>query len=84
MKVLLDENLPRGLQHELEGHEVASVQELGWSGLGDEVLLIRAGKRFDAFVTADRNLEFQQNVAAAEVGIIIGQRIILAFRPSAR
>lgn len=44
---------------------------MGWSGTADSDLLRRAAERFDVLVTADRNLEFQQNVAATAIGIVI-------------
>jgi hypothetical protein len=71
VRVLLDENLPRALKQDLVGHEVSRVAEIGWSGVSNGELLGRAGQFFDALVTADRNLEFQQNVAAATVGIVV-------------
>lgn len=44
---------------------------MGWSGTSDSDLLGRAAEHFDVLVTADRNLEFQQNVAATPIGIVI-------------
>ena len=32
MRVLLDECVPRPLRRELAGHDVQTVQELGWGG----------------------------------------------------
>jgi predicted nuclease of predicted toxin-antitoxin system len=71
VRVLLDENLPRGLKRYLSVYEVATVTETGWSGLADTELLRRAGDSFDVIVTADQNLEFQQNLAALKVGIVV-------------
>lgn len=71
MRVLLDENLPLGLKEDLATHEVVTIREEGWSGISDAELLKRAGGRFDVVITADRNIEFQQNVAAARVGIVV-------------
>jgi predicted nuclease of predicted toxin-antitoxin system len=71
VRVLLDENLPRGLKHDLVGHEVLTVPEVGWSGIADADLLQRAGARFEVLVTADRNLEFQQGVSAGSVGVVV-------------
>ncbi len=67
MRVLLDENLPVDLAPELSvsGHEMATVIGLGWEGVRNGELLRRAASRFDAFVTMDRNLEFQQPLARA-------------------
>jgi len=64
MRILLDESLPRRLKTEFVGHEVATVAERGWSGVKNGELLTLAAERFDVFVTADQNLQYQQNLAA--------------------
>jgi hypothetical protein len=33
MKLLLDENLPHQLRHEIGGHECFTVTYMGWSGV---------------------------------------------------
>jgi hypothetical protein len=62
MRILLDESLPRKLSLELVGHQVQTVQKRGWSGLSNALLQL-ASQEFDVLITADRNLEFQQNTA---------------------
>ena len=71
MRILLDESLPRDLIALLPGHEVATVRTAGWSGVKNGKLLALAATRFDVFVTADRNLEFQQNIAALPVAVVV-------------
>ncbi len=72
MRVLLDEQLPRQLAPELTGHEVRTVQQQGWGGLTNGDLLGRAADEgFEVLLTADQNLEFQQNLARARVGIVV-------------
>ena len=71
MRILLDENLPVDLAAELTGHQVTSVTQLGWKGIKNGELLRRAGGRFDVFLTMDRNIEFQQNVAAFKVAVLV-------------
>lgn len=72
MRVLLDEQLPRHLARDLTGHQVRTVQQEGWAGLKNGVLLQRAEESgFEVFVTADQNLEFQQNLARARLGVIV-------------
>ncbi len=72
MRVLLDEQLPRHLALELRGHDVTTVQQQGWAGLRNGDLLRRAADAgFDVFVAADRNLEFQQNLSRARLGVIV-------------
>ena len=71
MRVLLDESLPRQLVAKLAGHDVSTVQREGWSGLKNGALLKQAAERFDAFVTGDKNLEFQQNYADLDLRIVV-------------
>lgn len=72
MRVLLDESLPRQLAHELAGHDVRTVSELGWAGLQNGELLRRSSSGgFEVFVTADQNLEYQQNLAKLRVAVIV-------------
>lgn len=70
MKVLLDENLPHDLKPLLTGHETSTVQEVGWAGTKNGDLLQLAEGRFDAFLTADRNLRYQQNLSARKIAVI--------------
>jgi len=62
MCILLDESLPIELKTEISGHGVRSVRDMGWSGLKNGELLRRAGGSFNVFLTADQNLEYQQNL----------------------
>ena len=72
MRVLLDEQLPRQLAAYLVGHEVRTVQQQGWAGLKNGELVKQttiAG--FEAFLTADQNLEFQQNLVNSGLLIVV-------------
>jgi predicted nuclease of predicted toxin-antitoxin system len=71
VRVLLDECLPRKLKRFLPGHEVWTVSERGWSGKRNGDLLGLAQAEFDALLTVDRNLRFQQRVARFEIGVIV-------------
>jgi len=71
MKVLLDECLPRQLRRRLPGHEVKTVPEMGWASIENGALLRLAEPVFDVFVTVDKNLPFQQNLAALNLGVIV-------------
>ena len=73
MRILLDESLPRRLRAELKGHTVATVREAGWSSVSNGELLQLAAGRFDVFLTADQNLQFQQNLAALPISVIVPQ-----------
>lgn len=71
MRILLDESLPWELKAELPGHDVQTVQEAGWSSLKNGELLVRAAGKFDVFVTADQNLQYQQNLSTLPVAVVV-------------
>jgi hypothetical protein len=72
MRLLLDECVPRPLKRELAGHDVRHVTDMGWSSRRNgELLRLMVDERFDAFVTVDRNLEFQQNLRGAGIGVVL-------------
>jgi predicted nuclease of predicted toxin-antitoxin system len=72
MKVLLDENLPHQLRLELPGHDVYTVAYMKWAGIANGELLRRAAAEgFDAVITNDRGLEYQQNVGTLPVAVIV-------------
>jgi hypothetical protein len=47
------------------------VHSHGWAGIKNGELLRRAHGVCDAFVTPDRNLEFQQNVNVLAFGVVV-------------
>jgi predicted nuclease of predicted toxin-antitoxin system len=73
MKLLLDENLPTKLKDRFDtSHEVITVREAGWSGVKNGLLLaLMAENGFDALVTMDKNLRFQQNTGMLPVKLIV-------------
>lgn len=71
MRVLLDGNLPRTLAALLPGHRVETVHQRRWSDLDDGPLLTAAEAEYDAVVTADQNLRFQQNLRGRRLRIIV-------------
>ena len=72
MRVLLDENIDRLLKDLLDPNlQVLTVRERGWHGKTNGELLRAAEQEFDAFVTMDRNLEFQQNLESLKLGVVI-------------
>ncbi|MBH0186389.1 MAG: DUF5615 family PIN-like protein [Nitrospira sp.] len=73
MRILLDECIDRRFAREIEGHEVETVPQAGWAGIKNGELLTRAQARFDAFVTVDRNLAFQQNIPQFTIAVIVLQ-----------
>ena len=72
MRVLLDENLDWRLRRGFdEAHDVVTVQYRGWSGKKNGDLLRAAAAEFDVFVTLDSNLEYQQDVKALDLAVIV-------------
>lgn len=72
MRVLLDENIDRLLKGLFDpSHQVQTVRERGWHGKTNGELLRAAEQEFDAFVTMDRNLEFQQNLRMLKLGVVV-------------
>ena len=62
MRVLLDQSLPRPLARLLVGHDARTVTQQNWTSLGNGALLKEAAIEFDVLLTADQNIEFQQNL----------------------
>jgi hypothetical protein len=71
MRLLLDESVPSRLRRSLSSYEVKTVVEMGWSGVKNGQLLALAASSFDAFVTIDKNLPFQQNLATLPVAVVV-------------
>lgn len=72
MRLLIDECLDRRLARDIVGHDVSTVQQMGWAGIQNGELLRRAAAAaFDVFVTGDRNLSFQQNLAELPLAVVV-------------
>ena len=71
MRILLDECIDWRLSRAIRGHDVQSVRQAGWAGTKNGELLALASTRFDAFITVDRNLSFQQNVMGLRIAVIV-------------
>ena len=71
MRILLDENLPVALVRELAGHVVDTVAGRGWSGVRNGELLRRMNRDYDALITMDRGMRFQQQTLGLSFGIVV-------------
>jgi predicted nuclease of predicted toxin-antitoxin system len=72
VRILLDEMLPADVAGLLPEHEVVTVQQAGFKGLKNGVLLRRAvADGFVVLLTADRNLPAQQNIAAGGIAVVL-------------
>jgi predicted nuclease of predicted toxin-antitoxin system len=71
MRLLLDECVPRRLRRDLTGHAVSTVEEAGLKGLKNGQLPRAAAGSFDALITVDKSIPFQQNLASFSISILI-------------
>jgi predicted nuclease of predicted toxin-antitoxin system len=72
MRLLLDECVPTPLLRDLTGHDVHHVVDLGWSSKRNgELLKLMVAEQFEALVTVDRNLPFQQDLRASGIAVVI-------------
>jgi len=71
MNILLDECTPRVVKRHLPGHNVHTVQEMGWAGLKNGAPLAAANRQFDVLITTDKNLRFQQNLKKLSFAVLL-------------
>jgi hypothetical protein len=71
VRVILDGNLPRGLALLLIGHVTHTIHARRWSDLDDAALLAACEGEYDAFVTMDQSLRFQQNLRDWQLAIVL-------------
>lgn len=71
MRLLLDEWVPQRLKHDFPEHNVWTVEEVGLCGVKNGELLAAAAKSFDALITVDRRIKFQQNLSNVDLALII-------------
>jgi len=71
VRILLDESLPRPFAGLLPEHEIHTVADMGWTGKQNGELLRLAAGQFDVFLTADQNLEHQQNLATLPIAVVV-------------
>lgn len=72
MRLLLDECVPKRLKADLTGHDVSHVVEMGWSSKRNgELLKLMVAERFEALLTVDQHIEFQQNVRDSGIGVLV-------------
>jgi predicted nuclease of predicted toxin-antitoxin system len=72
MRILIDECLNWRLGRALVGHDAVSVQKMGWAGVKNgKLLALAVQNHFDVFLTADRNLAFQQNITECAIAVVV-------------
>ena len=71
MKILFDQGTPAPLRHALAGHSVQTAYEMSWTQLSNGALVRADEAQFDAFVTTDQNIRYQQNFSENRLAILI-------------
>lgn len=72
MKLLLDENLPKRLKLDFPEHEIFTVSDMGWNGKKNgELLRLLLDNQFDALLTFDRNMRYQQNFKKYSIAVLV-------------
>ena len=72
MKILFDQGTPVPLRNYLPNHTIGTVYEKGWSNLKNGDLLTQAeAEGFDALITTDQNLRYQQNLSGRRIAVVV-------------
>jgi predicted nuclease of predicted toxin-antitoxin system len=72
MKVLLDQNVNARFASLLPDHDVVHAHKMGWERLSNGDLIAAAEESgFDAVITADKNLRYQQNLSGRRISILV-------------
>jgi hypothetical protein len=72
MLILFDHVTPRGVARFLPGHTVITAKDRGWDTLSNGELLEAAERAgFDAVVTADKNMRYQQNLGGRRIALVV-------------
>ena len=71
MRLYLDESLPEDLRFLIEGHEVRTARFMGWKGWPDGDVLPLAQAEFDAIITCDQSIPYQQNLIGLDLRVIV-------------
>jgi hypothetical protein len=70
VRVLIDEGVPVQIERVLIGHVCTTVQKAGWGSYTNGALLAKAEGVYNLFITADKNLKYQQNLADRQIAIL--------------
>jgi predicted nuclease of predicted toxin-antitoxin system len=72
LKVLFDEDVPGKLGRLLPQHEMHTVVSMQWGGITNGALLeLIAHERFQVFLTGDKNMASQQQLAGRPFAVLI-------------
>ena len=59
------------MRRSLPGHDVSTAYEMGWAELQNGDLLAAVEKVFQALITTDKNLRYQQNLSGRRLAILV-------------
>ena len=71
MRILVDECVDWRILRDLTDHEARTVKQLGWEHVDDRALLSLAAPQFDVFLTVDKDLPREQNIASFEIAVVV-------------
>jgi hypothetical protein len=71
MRILFDQGTLAPLRALLSGHSVSTAYEMGWSQIANGDLLEAAEVDFDALITTDQNLRYQQDLTGRRLAILV-------------
>src|ERR1700685_3425514 len=72
MRILFDQATPVPIRPYLEGHTVLTAAQQGWDRLRNGDLPTAAEDAgFDLFLTTDKNIRYQQNLAGRKIAIVV-------------
>lgn len=72
MRILIDECIDERFRNSLPGHDCQTARYAGLAGLKNGDLLAAAATgKFDIFLAGDQGIEYQQNLTARKIAIII-------------
>jgi len=80
MRLLLDENLPKRLKLDFTQHEIFTVRDKGWNGIKNgQLLKLLLENDFDALLTFDKNLSYQQNFSRYTITVFVLNAFINSY-----
>jgi hypothetical protein len=72
MRVLIDECVDHRVKPHITGHDVYTVEEMGWKGkTNGDLLKEMVASNFDVLLTVDKSFQHQQNIQTAGVAVVL-------------
>ena len=72
MRILFDHGTPTPLRSSLTDHRITRTQDMGWDKLSNGELLTAAEQAgFEVFLTTDKNIRYQQNLAGRKIALVV-------------